>query len=296
MNNPQTKNISVIIPAYNEADSIKSVLDNLKNTLNNLNLENFEIIVINDASTDNTKSVLESIENIKTINHSYNKGYGAGLKTGAKNAKHDWVLTFDADGQHNPKYIEEMLKYTDEYDLIAGERQGYQGPWIRQPGKKVIHWLARYLLGHKVNDFNCGLRLIKRDEFLRFEHLYPDGFSCSTTSVFAFLKEKLNIKFVPLEINKRDSGKSLVNPKDALTYFMLIIRLIMLFSPLRIFLPISGLFFLGFLGLFINDILISEFNNITDSTVLLFITSVLIFFFGLIADQLAAIRRELNRK
>jgi glycosyltransferase involved in cell wall biosynthesis len=296
MNNSQTKNISVIIPAYNEADSIKSVLDNLKHTLNSLNLENYEIVVVNDASTDNTKEILENVDGIKIVNHSYNKGYGAGLKTGARSAKHEWILTFDADGQHNPKYIEEMLKYTNEFDLISGERQGYQGPWIRQPGKKVIHWLARYLLGHKINDFNCGLRLIKRNEFLRFAHLYPDGFSCSTTSIFAFLKEKLNVKFIPLEINKRSGGKSLVNSKDALTYFMLIIRLIMLFSPLRIFLPVSILFFLAFLGLFLNDMFLSEFNNITDSTVLLFITSILIFFFGLIADQMAAIRRELNRK
>ena len=296
MNDSQTKNISVIIPAYNEADSIKSVLDNLKHTLNSLNLENYEIVVVNDASTDNTKEILENVDGIKIVNHSYNKGYGAGLKTGARSAKHEWILTFDADGQHNPKYIEEMLKYTNEFDLISGETQGYQGPWIRQPGKKVIHWLARYLLGHKINDFNCGLRLIKRNEFLRFAHLYPDGFSCSTTSIFAFLKEKLNVKFIPLEINKRSGGKSLVNSKDALTYFMLIIRLIMLFSPLRIFLPVSILFFLAFLGLFLNDMFLSEFNNITDSTVLLFITSILIFFFGLIADQMAAIRRELNRK
>ncbi|MFH1456766.1 MAG: glycosyltransferase family 2 protein [Patescibacteria group bacterium] len=289
------KQVSVIIPVFNEQETVSDVIKNIKLELHKLNLT-YEIIAVNDCSTDNTKNILQNIENIKIINHSYNKGNGAALKTGARTAQYDWILTFDADGQHNPEYIAEMLKYTDDYDLISGERVGYKGPWIRQPGKKIIHWLARYLLGHKINDFNCGLRLVKRNEFLRFAHLYPDGFSCCTTSIFAFLKEKLNIKFIPIKINKRENGKSQVSTKDAFTYLMLIIRLIMLFSPLRIFLPISFLFFLLFIFLFINDMLISEFNNISDSTVLLFISSVLIFFFGLIADQLAAIRRELNKK
>ena len=292
----ENKNISIIVPCYNEADNIYNILNNLKTKLFNLNLENFEILVINDGSTDNTKNILENTQDIKIINHPYNKGYGAAIKTGARAARYDWILTFDADGQHSPDYISDLLKYTDNYDLISGERIGYQGPWIRQPGKKIIHWLARYLLGHKINDFNCGLRLIKRNEFLNFSHLYPDGFSCSTTSIFAFLKEKLNIKFVPVKINKRENGKSLVRPKEAFKYLMLIIRLIMLFSPLRIFLPTSFLFLILFLVLFINDMFISKFNNISDSTVLLFITSVLVFFFGLTADQMAAIRRELNKK
>lgn len=301
--------ISIIIPAYNEAENIKEVINNLKSKLYNLNFGNFEIIVINDASTDDTKNILQNIENdssadipqncgmiakaIKIINHPYNKGYGAALKTGARAAKYDWILTFDADGQHNPDYINDLLKYTDNYDLISGERIGYQGPLIRQPGKKVIHWLARYLLGHKINDFNCGLRLIKRDEFLRFSHLYPDGFSCSTTTIFAFLKEKLNVKFVSVKINKRENGKSLVKPQEAITYFMLILRLIMLFSPLRIFFPISFILFLIGLGFLIYDIILL---NISEGTIFILITSILIFFFGLMADQIAALRREINRK
>ena len=313
MDNTQESNkkqISIIIPVFNEQKTVFNVIQNLKLELNKLNI-NYEIIIINDASTDNLKNILENISDaspagippsdgmiaktIKIINHPYNKGNGAAIKTGARAAQYDWILTFDADGQHSPDYISDLLKYTDNYDLISGERIGYQGPWIRQPGKKIIHWLARYLLGHKINDFNCGLRLIKRNEFLNFSHLYPDGFSCSTTSIFAFLKEKLNIKFVPVKINRRENGKSLVRPKEALKYLMLIIRLIMLFSPLRIFLPISALFFLLFIILFANDMFISKFNNISDSTVLLLITSILIFFFGLIADQMATIRRELNK-
>lgn len=284
--------LSVIVPVYNEADVIENVLANLKKELAVLNLEAYEIMVVNDCSTDATLEKISRITEIKIINQPYNKGNGAALKIGARQAQFDWILTFDADGQHRPEDIGKLLKYTDNFDLISGERNGYQGPWARQPGKKLIHWLARYLLKAKIKDFNCGLRLIKKEPFLRFVHLYPDGFSCSTTTIFAFLKEKLNIKFVPIEIMPRQGGKSMVGPKEAVTYFMLIVRLIMLFSPLRIFFPASVILFLIGLVLFIYDLTLS---NLSDSTVLVLVASLIIFFFGLMADQLAAVRRELNK-
>ncbi len=288
--------LSIIIPAYNEADVIKNVIDGLKQELANLNLEEYEIIVVNDASTDNTWAVLERIEKIKIVNHPYNKGNGAAIKTGAKIAQYDWLLTFDSDGQHQPGYIKEMLKYTDNFDLITGERVGYQGPWVRQPGKKVIHWLARYLLGQKIKDFNCGMRLVKKNEFLRFTHLLPDGFSWCTTSLFAFYKEKLNVKFVPITINKRESGKSRVKPDVAFVYLMLILRLVMLFSPLRFFLPISLFLFVLAVAVVVYDLLFlfGDFHNTTIG--LLTFSSLMIFFFGLLADQVAALRREIKIK
>lgn len=282
--------ISAIIPAYNEESTIKSVIQELKKELGSLNLE-YEIIVVNDASTDQTKNVLKNIKNIKIIHQPYNKGKGACLKTAAQQVKYNWLLFFDADGQHRPEYIKQMIKYTNNFDLISGQRIGYQGPWIRQPAKKVIHWLGFYLLGQKVSDLNCGLRLIKKEKFLRFAHILPDGFSCSTTIIFAFLKEKLNIKFVPIKINKRVAGQSLVKAPEALTYLMLILRLIMLFSPLRIFLPISFILFLIGLGSLIYDIITF---NISEGTILILITSILIFFFGLTADQISAVRREIK--
>lgn len=286
------KDLSVIIPVYNESQQVAQTITNLKQELANLNLENYEIIVINDASTDETKNILNTTQDIKVITQPYNKGYGVALKTGAKNANYKWLLFFDADGQHRAEYIKKFLKHTDNYDLIAGERVGYQGPKVRQPGKKFIHWLARYLLKQKVKDFNCGFRLIKKSEFLKFAHLYPNRFSISTTTVFAFLKENLNIKFVPVEINKRGGGKSLVGPKEAVTYLMLILRLIMLFSPLRIFFPVSLVLFILGLGWLVYDITLL---NISEITVLILITSILIFFFGLMADQISALRREVNK-
>jgi glycosyltransferase involved in cell wall biosynthesis len=291
-----SKKISIIIPCYNEQENIKNVISNLKNELEILNLENYEIIVINDASTDNSLEILKEINDIKIINQTYNKGYGAGLKTGAREAKNEWLLFFDADGQHNPKYIKKFIEILEkqDFDLLAGKRIGYQGPWIRQPGKKLIHWLAKYLLGKDIKDFNCGFRLIKKENFLRFAHLYPDGFSCSTTTIFAFYKEKLNVKFVPIEINKRQGGKSMVQAHDAVTYLMLILRLITLFSPLRIFFPVSLILGLVGLGYLIYDLF--WMFNVSEGTIFILITSILIFFFGLIADQISALRREINRK
>ncbi|MFA6227934.1 MAG: glycosyltransferase family 2 protein [Patescibacteria group bacterium] len=290
---PETseKSLSIIIPAYNEAETIGKTIEGLKNSINNLSL-NFEIIVVNDASTDNTSDILKNITDIKIIVQPYNKGYGAALKTGAKTAQSEWLIFFDADGQHRPEYIKEMVPFMDNFDLISGERVGYQGPWLRQPGKKLIHWLAIYLLNKKISDFNCGLRLIKKNEFLRFSHILPNGFSCSTTSLFAFIKEGLNVKFIPIQIDKRGGGKSMVKPREFFTYLILVMRLTMLFSPLRFFLPIGLLLGLTGLIMLIAGLIM---NNIAKSTILVVLSAIIIFFFGLLADQIAALRREIYR-
>ena len=284
-------NLSIIIPAYNEEQVIESVLSNLKNYLNK-KIINYEIIVINDGSTDRTKERINKISNIKLVNHPYNKGYGASIKTGVKNTQYDWILLFDSDGQHRPEDINNLLNYIKDYDMIIGARVGYQGPIIRQPGKKILHWTANYLVQKKMPDLNSGLRLIKKDLFLRFLHILPNGFSLSTTITLAFFKEGLNVKYIPIKINKR-KGKSSVTIKDGFETLMLILRTIILFSPLRIFLPVSFFFFFLSLVTFILDIMFySKELNISDTTILFFISSLFFFFFGLLTDQISAIRRE----
>jgi len=281
---------SVIIPAYNEEQIIGEVLANLKNYLEASFPNLYEIIVINDGSTDQTRQVVENISGVTLINHPYNKGYGAAIKTGVKNANSDWVLMFDSDGQHKPEYIKDLLAHTQNYDMIVGERKGFKTPLIRRPGKKILELIANYLVERKIPDLNSGLRLIKKEYLLNFLHLLPDGFSLSTTSTLAFFKKGLNVKYVPITINKR-AGKSTVSPKDALKTLMLILRIIFLFSPLRIFLPASLFLFSLALIFAVLDLIQ---RNITDITILLFISSILIFFFGLLADQIAAIRREMK--
>ncbi len=291
-NNEKIK-LSIIIPVYNEEEIISRVLGDLKNELGNLNLE-YEIIAVNDGSSDKSKEILEDIREIKLINHPYNKGYGASLKTGARNAKFDWLLFFDGDGQHKQEYIKEFLKYTDEYDTIIGWRQGYQGPALRQPGKKLLRIVANYLAEKKIPDLNCGFRLLKKKLFLQYEHLFPNGFSLSTTSTLSFFKEGLNVKYVPITVDKR-CGKSSVKISDGIRTLMLIVRLIMLFSPLKIFLPVSAVGFVISIGWAVYDLINSHFWAISKSSGFLFVASLLIFLFGLLADQVAAIRREIKK-
>ena len=288
---------SIVIPTYNEEKAIKKVLVELSNYLQNKSFQT-EIIVINDGSTDQTKKILNNIGNIKSIDHPYNKGYGASLKTGVKNAQYDWVLLYDGDGQHRPEYIEELIKHSNDYDMIVGARQGYQGPLIRQPGKKLLTWTANYLVQKKIPDLNSGFRLIKKDLFLEFLHILPNSFSLSTTITLAFFKEALNIKYIPIKINRRDKkkGKSSVTIKDGFEALMLILRTIILFSPLRIFLPVSFFFLsLAFVIFLIDSFLYSKQPDISETTVLLFISSLFFFFFGLLTDQISAIRREINK-
>ncbi len=281
---------SIIIPTYNEEQGIKETLKLLKKYLEENDFQT-EIIVVNDGSTDQTKKILENIENIKLINHPYNKGYGASLKTGVKNAQYNWVLLYDGDNQHNPKYIKNLIEYRNNYDMIVGARQGYQGPLIRQPGKKLLFWTANYLVQKKIPDLNSGFRLIKKDLFLKFYHILPNGFSLTTTITLAFFKEGLSVKYVPIEIKKR-AGKSSIRVIHGLEALMIVFRTITLFSPLRIFLPVSCfLFFLSLLVSVLQSISLKELN-ISDTTILLFISSLFLFFFGLLADQISAIRRE----
>ena len=290
-------NFSIIMPVYNEEKAIKDVLEKLKTYLEGKEYQT-EIIVVNDGSTDQTKKILKEIKGIKLINHPYNKGYGAAIKTGVKNAKYDWILWYDSDGQHQSKYIEKLIKYRKEYDMIVGARQGYQGPIIRQPGKKLIKHLAQYIIKHKIPDLNSGFRLIKKSKFEKFVHLFPNGFSISTTITLAFFKQGFNVKYIPITIKKR-RGKSYVALSDGFKSIMLIFRMIILFSPLRVFLPVSGsIFALGLLSLSLDIFLFSKQGrpNIGDTTMLFFVFSLFFFFFGLIADQISAIRRELKIK
>ncbi len=265
---------------------IGEVIADLKEELSRLGID-YEIIVVNDGCVDGCRQILNNLLGITLINHPYNKGYGASLKTGAQKAKYEWLLFFDGDGQHRVEHIKDLIKYADEYEMVVGARTGYQGPWIRQPGKWFLKRLASYLVDFKIPDLNSGLRLVKKDSFNRFVHLYPNGFSLSTTITTAFLKEGLNVKYVPIEINRR-VGKSTVRPRHAAQALVLIIRMITLFAPMRFFFPISFLLlFLTAVSL-VHDIVTF---NLGDTTAILFISTIIIFLFGIVLDQLAAIRR-----
>lgn len=285
------KKFSIVMPVYNEEKIIESVVIDLKNYLDKNGLI-YELIIVNDGSTDDTSKKLKSINDIKLIDHLYNKGYGASIKTGVKHSQYDWIFLFDGDGQHKYEYIKDLLKYADDYDMIVGARNGYQGPWIRQPGKRLLKVIASFLVEFDIPDINSGFRLINKGLFNRFVHLYPNGFSLTTTITMACIKAGYNIKYVPITISKR-VGKSTVSIKDAIRAFVLITRITVLFSPMKFFIPLSFLFGILTTASVVYDILLM---NISETTVLLFIGTILFFLFGIILDQISAIRRELNNK
>lgn len=285
------KKFSIVMPVYNEEKIIELVVIDLKNYLDKNGLI-YELIVVNDGSTDDTSKKLKSINDIKLIDHLYNKGYGASIKTGVKHSQYDWIFLFDGDGQHKYEYIKDLLKYADDYDMIVGARSGYQGPWIRQPGKRLLKAIASFLVEFDIPDINSGFRLINKGLFNRFVHLYPNGFSLTTTITMACIKAGYNIKYVPITISKR-VGKSTVSIKDAIRAFVLITRITVLFSPMKFFIPLSFLFGILTTASVVYDILLM---NISETTVLLFIGTILFFLFGIMLDQISAIRRELNNK
>ena len=276
--------VSVIIPAYNEEATIVETLTAVK-TLPFVG----EVIVVNDGSTDLTAE-LAAKNGARVISHESNRGYGASLKTGIRNAKYDLVGCIDADGQQNPQDLLELKKFIDEYDMVVGARGSESHfPLWRRPGKKLIGSLANYLAGRKIPDFNSGLRLIKKAMILPYLKMFPDGFSFSTTSTIFFIKEGLKIKYVPINVKKR-RGKSTLTARHGLDTIILILRLITMFEPLKIFLPAS-------IFIFVVDLIWAArefwlFRSFGATSIFLGITALLVFFVGLISDQIANLRKE----
>ena len=280
---------TLIIPAYNEAAVIGKVLKELGRPAGCV-----EIIVIDDGSTDNTAKIA-SENGVRVVSHLYNKGYGAALKTGISLAKTEIVITYDADGQHRPEDLEKIAKVASRYDMVVGAR-GKDSPkdWFRVIGKAVLNIFARILSGHKIPDLNSGLRSYKVSVIKKYLHLMPDGFSMSTTSTIAFLKMGHTVKYLPIITKIRKGRKSSATIRDGFKIMILILNLIVLFNPQRIFLPLSLLFFfLGF-GYFIGYSLLVE-VDVTSSMLLLITMGVITFFMGIICEQISAIRRELHR-
>lgn len=286
---------SIIVPVFNEEKIIKEVIENLFIFLEG-KLSDFEIIAINDGSVDNSLKILSEIKksNFSFFSNPYNKGYGSSLKLGVKFSRGEYVIFFDGDGQHRPEDLLSLIKDKQDFDLVIGSRQGYKGPALRQPGKRLMTTFASYLVNFNIPDLNSGLRLIKKERFNKFIHLYPERFSLSTTNTLAFIKEGYNVKFIPIKINER-VGKSTVKISDGIKALNLITRMIMLFSPMKIFLPASLLFFLFSIISFLFSLLHLKELNISDTTLAFLIISILMFFIGLIADQIASIRREINK-
>ncbi|HPP00213.1 MAG: glycosyltransferase family 2 protein [Candidatus Omnitrophica bacterium] len=279
--------VSIVIPAYNEAESIGGVVENFRAVLRD---HEHEILVVDDGSRDDTKSRAEAA-GARVIRHHANRGYGASLKTGIRAAKHEWIALADADGQHQADDLLRLLAALDEgYDTVIGARDPHSFQYaLRMPGKVFLQWFAGYLVAEKPRDVNSGFRVFRKEDALRYFPILPNGFSFTTTLTLGMLKDAYEVGWIPIQTQARQGRPSNVSLRDGFQTILLIIRIAMLFNPLKVFVPVSGfLFGIGFCYAVWN--LFREWN-IPDGAETMMTAGILIFVFGMLADQVASIRR-----
>ncbi len=280
--------ISVIIPAYNEGQSIGDLVATIRDRYPDI-----EIIVINDGSMDDTAAVARNAGAI-VHSHPYNIGNGAAVKNGIRIAGGEILVFIDGDHQHDPEDIAKLLEYLPEYDMVVGERsRGDQASIGRAFGNKIFNWLASYVAKFPVYDLTSGFRAVKSDIAHKFLHLLPNTYSYPTTLTLCVLRDGRSLKYVPVKMNQRNVGKSKISLfRDGVRFLMIIIKICTLFSPLRIFLPVSFLMFiLGSINYMYSYLTQNRFTNMS---ALLFVTFVLIFMMGLISEQICQMRFERN--
>jgi len=282
------KHISVIMPAYNEEGIIGEVLDNLVPIAEE---NGWELIVVDDGSTDKTAEIA-SEHNVNVVSHPHNRGYGRSLKTGLAAASGDIVVIMDSDGQHDHNDIPRLLEHIDNYDMVVGQRiKGSHSQWIRRPGKWLLGKVANFLTGMKIPDINSGLRAYQKDLLLKLIHLMPDGFSFSTTSTVAYCSMKLRVKYVPIKIQSRTGTSTVSQIWHGPETIMLMLRLIVLFNPLKVFMPVSLI--LMFVGLAYQAyIILLTGLHVEGGAIVSLIAGIQMFLFGLMIDQISSIRRE----
>ncbi len=283
--------LSIILPCKNEAISLARLLPDLFQLA-----PEAEIIIINDGSTDNTLDICKKY-NITTITHPYPMGNGAAIKSGTRAATGDVLVFMDADGQHRPEEIQSLLDKLDEgYDMVVGarSRKGQAGIG-RLVANTIYNKLASWMTGHKVEDLTSGFRAVRADKFREFLHLLPNGFSYPTTSTMAFFRAGYAVAYLPIEVLKRE-GKSHINIwKDGVRFLLIIFKVGTLYSPLKLFIPISLLH--GAIGLSYYAYTFITVGRFTNMSAMLLSSAVIIFLIGLISEQITALLyQDKNRK
>jgi len=278
--------ISIVIPAYNEAENIGDVVSGIRSLH-----PDFEIIVIDDGSIDKTAEMAIRAGAV-VYSHPHNIGNGAAIKSGIRVASGDVLVFMDGDGQHNPKDISKLLKHIPEYDMVVGERS-FSGHTSlgRAIGNKIYNWLGSYVTKFKIRDLTSGFRAIKSDIARNIIYLLPNTYSYPTTLTLGPLRSGRSLKYIPITIHKRKSGSSHIKiVRDGVRFFMIIIRICTLYSPMRVFLPVSfSIFALGLIRYIYSFITQNRFTNMS---ALLFIASIIIFMMGLISEQICQMRFE----
>lgn len=277
------KNLTIILPAKNESAALTYLLPELKQ------LEpDAEIIVVNDGSTDDTVAVC-LVHQVKVISHPYSMGNGAAIKTGTRAAQGEVLVFMDADGQHKPEDISRLLEKLDKgYEMTVGARhRSSQAGTHRAIANGFYNQLASWMVGQTIADLTSGFRAVKATKFRQFLYLLPNGFSYPTTITMSFFRAGYSVAYVPIHAPKRIGKSHMRIVRDGVRFLLIIFKIGTLYSPLKLFLPISLSFFFTGLGYYFYTFL--TMHRFTNMSALLFITSVLVFLIGLISEQITSL-------
>jgi glycosyltransferase involved in cell wall biosynthesis len=282
--------VSVIVPAYNEEQIIGKVLDRIRAAMNQAG-DPFEILVIDDGSTDQTAARADET-GARVIRHPYNIGNGAAIKTGIRNSQGEVIVMMDADGQHQPEDIPRLLEKIGPYDMVVGARTKDSASEIhRDFANKIYNWLASYVSGCKIDDLTSGFRAIKASIARGFVYLLPNQYSYPSTITLATIRSGRSLAYIPIEANRRVGKSKIRLLRDGIKFLMIILRIAIFYSPLKIFIPISVLmFFTGFgYGLFKVLALGTRYGP---TSAMLMTMSLVVFMVGLVSEQVALLRFE----
>ena len=276
---------SVVIPAFNEAASIAAVVRGLTSAARWL-----EILVVDDGSTDDT-GANAAAAGARVIRHPYNKGNGAAVKSGIREAAGAFILIADADGQHRPADAARLVAQLDAYDLVVGARSRQtQASLARRLGNATLNHIASYLTEQPIPDLTSGFRAARRERLLEFIHLLPNGFSTPTTTTLAFMRAGYSVRFEPVAAAQREGLSKIRLGADGFNFFLILLKVITIFSPLRLFAPIGAAAFLLGAGYGLWTIVTQ--SHVTNSSVLLILLSVVILLVGLVSEQISSLRAE----
>ncbi len=280
--------VSVIIPAMNEAAAIGPVVRDLAAAA-----PWREILVIDDGSSDRTGAEAAAA-GARVLRHPYNKGNGAAVKTGIRHAAGEYVLIIDGDGQHDPADALRLVARLGEYDLVVGARSAEtQAGWTRRVGNGVLNWLATFLTDHAIPDLTSGFRAANLAYLREFVSLLPNGFSTPTTSTLCFIKAGYNVAFEPVRARTRSGASKIRLSSDGPKFLLIMLRIITIFSPLRIFIPVAALSFA--LGAGYGVWTIWHETHVTNTSVLLVLFAVVVLLVGLVSEQISALRFDERR-
>ncbi len=284
--------VTIALPALNEAHSIGEVVRNIHATYPEV-----EILVISDGSTDATPEIAQAA-GARVVRHPYNKGTGAAIKTAIRNASGEVLLIVDADGQHDPADIPRLLEHMSIYDMVVGARsRSSHASRTRSTGNWVLDRFGSYVVGVEVDDLTSGFRALRRSIGLEFVYLLPNRYSWPLTLTLSFAKAGYSVKFVPIEARQRVGGKSGQKLlQNGIKFGLIILRIVMLFNPLRVMFPVGlVLFGLSILGYALSLLTGGPLLHLPPSTVMFFVGAIIVWMFGLLAEQIVAIglgRRE----